>query len=490
MSGGLTQAAVDRLGLQVGELIAEHAGPEIQDLQQWADDPIGFAENIGRDPVDYQRRIMESVVASKYTVVRGCHGSGKEWVAGQVAIWAAYCRRILVLTVSATELQVVGQTMKEVRAAWRAAGAVGQLFTRSVRIGGEDRIIALTGGSSIDSLTGWHDPKGVFVIISEAQGERLEDSAYDAALAVATDDMSRVLVMGNPVRPTGRFYEICQKDHWAKHHVSAFDTPNLKAGKMVRAGFPSPDWPSEIQREYGATSPYYVGRVLGEFPSQGEESLFDRNWLNAAADRWDLGFLQAQANGLAPILSVDPARYGPDSTVCAVRRGMAIERLIEWHGKSTMETVQRVAAEAAKAGVYPWRTDYQCEAYGQIVVDVVGLGAGIVDRLRELGYSVRGFNGGSFTTQQHKFLNLRASSYWNLRTLLEEGRIALPRDPGLFEELLAIRWFPTSEGKVQLERKVDMKRRLGKSPDRADAVSMAFGARGASMVVGEIIYAG
>ena len=407
-----------------------------------------------------------------------------------MAVWAAYCRRMLVLIVSATELQVVGQTMKEVRAAWRAAGAVGQLFTRSVRIGSEDRIIALTGGSSIDSLTGWHDPNGVFVIISEAQGERLEDSAYDAALAVATDDLSRVLVMGNPTRPSGRFYEVCQRDHWAEHHVSAFDTPNIKAGKMVRAGFPSPDWPGEIAREYGATSPYYIGRVLGEFPSQGEESLFNRDWLDAAADLHESVALHVQARHRAPILSCDPARYGPDSTVCALRRGMVIERLTQWHGLSTMETVARVAQEAEKAGVFPSRPAYNCEAYGQITVDVVGLGAGIVDRLREMGYSVRGFNGGSFTTQQHKFLNLRASSYWNLRTLLEEGRIALPRDPGLFEELLAIRWFPTSEGKVQLERKVDMKRRLGKSPDKADAVSMAFGARGASMEIGEILYAG
>ena len=291
MSGGLTQAAVDRLGLQVGELLAEHAGPETEDFQKWADDPVGFVESHGGDPTDYQRRILESVVSDKFVVVRGCHGSGKEWVAGQVAVWAAYCRRMLVLIVSATELQVVGQTMKEVRAAWRAAGAVGQLFTRSVRIGGEDRIIALTGGSSIDSLTGWHDPNGVFVIISEAQGERLEDSAYEAAFAVATDDKSRVLVMGNPTRPTGKFYEINNKEHWTSHHVSAFDTPNVKAGKMVRAGFPSPDWPGEIAREYGATSPYYVGRVLGEFPAQGEESLFSRDWLNAASDRWDSGLL-------------------------------------------------------------------------------------------------------------------------------------------------------------------------------------------------------
>ena len=130
-----------------------------------------------------------------------------------------------------------------------------------------------------------------------------------------------------------------------------------------------------------------------------------------------------------------------------------------------METVERVTQEAERAGVFPSRPTYGCEAYGQITVDVVGLGAGIVDRLREMGYIVRGFNGGSFTAQQQKFLNLRAASFWHLRTLLEERRIGLPRDSGLFEELLAIRWFPTSSGLIQLERKVDLKGYPLKSTD-------------------------
>ncbi len=84
------------------------------------------------------------------------------------------------------------------------------------------------------------------------------------------------------------------------------------------------------------------------------------------------------------------------------------------------------------------------------------------------------YNGGAFTSDRHRFLNRRAASFWHLRTLLEERNIALPRDEGLFEELLAIRWFPTSDGRVQLERKQDMKNRLGRSPDKADAVCMAF----------------
>ena len=71
-------------------------------------------------------------------------------------------------------------------------------------------------------------------------------------------------------------------------------------------------------------------------------------------------------------------------------------------------------------------------------------------------------------------MNARAECYWHLRDLLEEGAIALPDDPKLFDELLALQWRPTSDEKVQLESKEELKHRLGRSPDRADCVSMLF----------------
>ena len=174
--------------------------------------------------------------------------------------------------------------------------------------------------------------------------------------------------------------------------------------------------------------------------------------------------------------------------MCAVRRGMVIEKLIVWRNTDTMRTVERIEEEAAKVGVRPYRpaSDYLPDANGRIVVDVVGIGAGIVDRLRQLGYHVRAFNGGAFTTDQRKFLNVRAASYWHLRTLLEEGKIALPRDSGLFQELLSLRWFPTSDGKVQLERKQDLNNRSGRSPDKADACVMAWGKTGNEWSIGTL----
>ena len=90
------------------------------------------------------------------------------------------------------------------------------------------------------------------------------------------------------------------------------------------------------------------------------------------------------------------------------------------------------------------------------------------------GYAVHGFNGGARAGAPDRFANRRAEAYWTLARRLEAGEIALPEDEELATELLAIRWRPTPEGRVRIEAKDNLRGRLGRSPDRADAVSMAF----------------
>ncbi len=118
---------------------------------------------------------------------------------------------------------------------------------------------------------------------------------------------------------------------------------------------------------------------------------------------------------------------------------------------------------------------------GDIVIDEIGIGSGIVDRLRELGFTVKGFNGGSSpkggVRRAARFLNRRAQTFWELRQKLEAGEIALPEDEKLTDELCAIQWKITSAGKIQIEPKDELRGRLGRSPDRADAVAMAFSAQ-------------
>ena len=88
-------------------------------------------------------------------------------------------------------------------------------------------------------------------------------------------------------------------------------------------------------------------------------------------------------------------------------------------------------------------------------------------------YRISGYNNGH-SSKRSTFANLRAESHWHLRTLLEQGQIALPHDEELFDELAAIRWRATSNCKIQIEPKKELKNRLGRSPYRADAVVLAF----------------
>lgn len=134
-----------------------------------------------------------------------------------------------------------------------------------------------------------------------------------------------------------------------------------------------------------------------------------------------------------------------------------------------MATVGRLVKEVADAGaLFDPRTE--------LVVDEVGIGSGVVDRLREVyrGLKVHAFNGGRAARKKSRFFNARAELYWTLRKLLEEGKVGIPRDDRLWDELTATRWKPSSTGTIQIEAKDALRSRLGRSPDHADAVSMAF----------------
>lgn len=451
-----------------------------------------YREVLGYEPYQSQEAVAVAVEGHKRVVVRGAHGVGKERVAASEALYGCLVKGQLVLLLSATERQVLGQTMKEVRRLFSGNATLpGDLYTATLRIKGESRILAFAG-SSIDSLTGWHDPNGVLVIISEGQGERLEDVAYDAALMNATDDLSRVLILGNPVRPVGRFYEASRSPNWHAIRIAVTDHPNIQQGRMVIPGGPSPSWPEEMAAEYGTDSPMYQARVLAEFPSTAEESLVQRVWLERAAERWEAWRdWREDETDPAPGIGVDVARLGMDRTVMAVRRGNVLEELKRIERGDTMETAARLAREFARVRLgkaYVGRSAYRPVLWfpGRDpspgthpvvpIVDEAGVGGGVVDRLREDGLEVVGFNS-SFSPigkDADRYLNLRAQAYWRLRHGLEHDEFAIPYHAELWEELMATSWWLNSSGKVQIEEKKTIKAVLKRSPDYADAVAMAF----------------
>ena len=160
-------------------------------------------------------------------------------------------------------------------------------------------------------------------------------------------------------------------------------------------------------------------------------------------------------------------------------------RFERWGGLDLMGTVDKVSDIAHEWGVRPgvlvkhpelrgMNLPDKARARGCIVIDAVGMGGGVADRLKQLGYVVDEYIGGAFAVRGKKeFINQRAASFWRLRELLESRRIAFPAEPRLVEELLALRWRDLG-GRIALEQKDKLKSRLGRSPDAADALAMAF----------------
>jgi hypothetical protein len=116
---------------------------------------------------------------------------------------------------------------------------------------------------------------------------------------------------------------------------------------------------------------------------------------------------------------------------------------------------------------------------GVAIIDVIGMGAGVFDRLRELGVNSSPFNAAEHTEMKDRsrelgFINCRAAGWWSLRELLQNDEIAIPPDDKLTGDLTAPKWRVVSGGKIQIESKDDIKKRLGRSTDDGDAVVMAF----------------
>ncbi len=298
-----------------------------------------------------------------------------------------------------------------------------------------------------------------------------------------------MLAIGNPDNPASHFATICKPGSgWKALRIDGLRTPNFTeeavaaypalARYMEDEGIPysteevpetlrplllDPQWVDERIKRWGVKSPMFASKVRGEFPEVGDDSLVSPKWIREAQLR------TIEPNG-RPVLGVDIARYGADETVIYRREGGHV-RLHSRHSKeSTMLTAGRVIHALRSIAA-----ELTLKEFPYAIVDEVGVGAGVYDRLAEQNQPVKGVNGASAAVDKDNFVNARAERFWNLREAFERGEIDIdPDDDDLANQLQAIRWTFNSRGQIQIESKDDMKKRGLPSPDRADALCYAW----------------
>jgi len=244
--------------------------------------------------------------------------------------------------------------------------------------------------------------------------------------------------------------------------------------EAIAAGRISRDWAEQRKKQWGETSSIYQNRVLGEFAKQSEDSVIPLSWVEQAVERWKvyMGEVEAGTETLPPLnkIGLDVARSGEDATVLAARHDRIITEVRRWSLASTMKTARNAMNYLNK-----FNHNYAC-------IDVIGIGAGVVDYMRENGFNIDAFNGSEKSVHtdvsgEIEFANRRAASWWTMRELLDPingAEIMLPDDDMLIGDLVAPKWHMTRGGRIQIEDKKEVKKRIGRSPDTGDAVVLAY----------------
>lgn len=436
-----------------------------------------------------QREILRSVADNPLTAVKGCHASGKTFAASGLPLWWLQRHRRAVAYTLAPTLRQVKTFWGEIALARSGAMrgvqmCLPQPTTTRLELA-PDRYAQGASSSRGVNVQGIHG-ENVLLIGDEAPG--IEADIWDAVEGMRAGGNVRLLIQGNPVVPSGNFYDAFGKDRklWKCITISAFDTPNLQnpgtglpvtaehlldmdADQLSFNPFPSlisRAWVRERLILWGPKHPKYLARVLGEFPADDPYSIFPLSWLERA--QRDPTEKELERSAKHPVqVGIDVAGPGHDETVLTARVGGMVLGMTAWSDPDPRGAVLK-ELHAIKAGKYR-------RPLGIAVCDTVGIGYNFGLHLADNSFPCYGFVAGARAIDTEQFANQKAEAHWTFRTYLAENLISQLRDEEAVAQLATIRYRENSRGVTEIESKdARNKRGIPGSPDRAESHVMAF----------------
>lgn len=425
-----------------GTPLAEYDGPDT-----WQRD---VAVDMGNE---LKRKVgMDDAPATQIAVASG-HGVGKSTFIAWIILWFISTRPDCQIVVTAnTESQLSGTTWREL-AKWHELAINSHWFTwTATRLFAKSRPKTWAARAvpwskhNAQAFAGVHE-KEVLLLFDEASN--IDDIIWETAQGALTTPGAVWLAFGNPTRNTGRFRECFgnEKHRWITKQVDS------RTAKMASK--------TQLQQwveDYGEDSDFVRIRVKGQFPRVGDTQLIGNALVDAANAR---ELLPASYMHYPRFLGVDVARFGSDSSVIIRRQGTMTWTPKVFNRIDTMELAARVYDDAMEFGATV------------IFVDGVGVGGGVVDRLRELGLNVIDVQSGEAATDNKRFKNRRMELWWRMKEWLD-GEVSLPHFSALTNELVAPEYGYDGSLRLVLESVDSLKQRGVGSPDHASALAMTF----------------
>jgi phage terminase large subunit len=426
-------------------------------LEKWQDEflrPENFFTDPDGKPSDNPRHS-----------VRAGHGVGKGFVIAILGLWFVCCHEDAKSVLTANSQDQLRDNN------WPELKKVGRMLPEALRAQlqiDEERIYVkhapelafivrrTASRSNPEALQGIH-AKHVLYLIDEASG--IFEMVFEVAQGSLSTKGAIACLFSNPTKPAGFFFDTHNKLRamWKCRRVSSEDVPRAR-GHI-----------EDIIKAYGKDSNRYRVRVMGEFPTKGDDTVIPLELVEAAKGR------QIEVSDVYPVWGLDVARFGDDRTVLTKRMGKTLlEPPIIWKNLNSTQIAGRVLAEYAKT-----MNDMRPE---EVCIDVIGYGSGVIDQLDKDGSALRGkitsvnvSENAAVDPENHR---LRDELWWKGRQWFEAMDCSIPATgcEDLIVELTAPTYDFTDAGKRIVARKKDMKKDIGWSPDIADSFLLTLAA--------------
>lgn len=449
-------------------------------------------EQLGMNLTLDQHRICDAVMNNPRVLVKASHGIGKSYLAAGLALWHydsfAPSRTI-------TTAPTIGQVKKIIWGTMRSLAGPRPDFMPSAPLLQDhpDHFAEGTTARDDNSFQGEHS-NHMFIIFDEAVG--IKKQFWDAARGMLTGIDSKWLCICNPTDTTSAAYaaDLDQSNQWFVMSVSALDHPNIAeqlagrppiipAATTLEYIFDSlREWciaitPNEVKEtdiefppgsnKWYRPGPSFESRVLGRWPSSSDYSVW-------SSGIWEMAItadLEMEIDGDIQI-GCDPG-YTTDYTSIHIRRGPISLYHETKQGYDTSTTAQRLKDLADQ-----WGPKYGVEPKEvKIKIDTGGLGIGVWDQRGS--YRFLAVNSSGKATQQERYPNKRSELWFVTAERAKEQRLDLSNlQPEQLKKMrpqfFAPRWSTDAQGRLKVEPKDVTKARIGRSPDDADAVNLAY----------------
>ena len=439
--------------------------PAVEQLQRWHDHPDEFVADIwpevllDREKWAWQRKFLLDIATEDRVAVRSGRTVGKTSALVFVILWWLLTRSpdalILVTANSQDQLKDANwrQCSKWVGKMPEGLREAFEITSDHIFLKGIDGCYATarTASKERPEVVQGLNAKYMLVLVDEASG--VDEIVFDHIVGSLGSINAKMVLTGNPTRNSGFFYDAFHRmaGRFKSMRVNCEDVPSA-SGHI-----------EDIIVRHGKESNAYRVHVLGEFPTYDDDTVMPLELVEAAQKR-DIEPIKT----VMPVWGLDVARFGNCKTALVKRFGNWVPKdgVKTWSKRDTMEIAGIVMGE--------YEATLIADKPAIVMVDAIGIGAGVADRLLELGLPTGVINVGEMPSgKDGRFLNLRAELWWRAREWLEQ-RTSKIDSPALAGELTLPTYSYTSNGKIRIESKEDMMARAIPSPDMADAFVLTF----------------